>query len=97
MKPLEHFGITRTRSLHQAALEKWGSEEAVAHQIELLKRRLRYQPVVQRNFPTETDFVREQLPSGKWVVIPYAHWETRHYVQWFEAANSLKPITGETK
>ena len=89
------------KTLHQAALDRFGSEAGVEHQIALLNRRLRYAATAPgpRAFPKDNDTVSELVSSGnqhRSVAIRRPDWETRHYVQWFEAANHLKPINGET-
>ena len=86
------------KTLHQAALDRFGSEAEVAHQLRLEARRRRYAATVPgpRVFPVDTDFVRDTMPSSKGIVIPRGDWDTASYVKWFEAANHLKPINGET-
>ena len=89
------------KTLHQAALDRFGSEAEVAHKLRLEARRRHYAATTPgpRVFPVDTDFVRVTVSHGnqhRAIVIPRPDWGTDSYVKWFEAANHLKPINGET-
>ena len=69
------------KTLHQAALDRFGSEAEVAHQLRLEARRRRYAATA---------------PGPRVFPCPGVAWNPHDYVREFEKLNWLKPINGET-
>lgn len=76
---LKQFGLEGSLPLDTVAAKHFGGRQQAQHEIQLLKRRLRYaaSAPAPRRFP-------ETGADG---------WLTRDYVAWFEKANHLKRTT----